>query len=242
MPIHDWTRVSAGIFHHFHQRWIAALCDDLNGGRLPAGYFALTEQVVGGPIPDVLTLQSPVGPLQESNGGVSTATVPPKTRFVQRSDIERYARKANRVVVRNPAGRIIAVIEIVSPGNKSSRHAVRAFVEKALDLLHEGIHLLIIDLFPPTTRDPQGIHKAIWDEVHEDTFALPTDKPLTLAAYSSGALQTAYVEPVAVGDALPEMPLFLEADVHIPVRLETTYQTSWDVFPQALKGLLETPA
>jgi hypothetical protein len=22
MPIHDWTRVNAGIFHHFHHAWI----------------------------------------------------------------------------------------------------------------------------------------------------------------------------------------------------------------------------
>ena len=29
MPIHDWTRADAGDFHHFHQRWISALTDDL---------------------------------------------------------------------------------------------------------------------------------------------------------------------------------------------------------------------
>ena len=36
------------------------------------------------------------------------------------------------------------------------------------------------------------------------------DEPLTLAAYSAGPVKTAYVEPAAVGDLLPEMPLFLE--------------------------------
>jgi hypothetical protein len=30
MPIHDWTRVNAGVFHHFHQRWIGAITDVLN--------------------------------------------------------------------------------------------------------------------------------------------------------------------------------------------------------------------
>ena len=57
MPIHDWTRVDAGLFHAFHQRWISALCDALNTGGLPRGYFALPEQNIRGPIPDVLTLQ-----------------------------------------------------------------------------------------------------------------------------------------------------------------------------------------
>ena len=36
MPIHDWTRLEPGDFHHFHQRWISALTDSLNGGLLAA--------------------------------------------------------------------------------------------------------------------------------------------------------------------------------------------------------------
>jgi hypothetical protein len=51
MPIHDWTRVDAGLFHHFHQRWTSALCDALNTGGLPPDYFALIEQVISDPIP-----------------------------------------------------------------------------------------------------------------------------------------------------------------------------------------------
>ena len=93
--------------------------------------------------------------------------------------------------------------------------------------------------FPPTRRDPQGLHKAIWDEFEDDEASFPPDKPLTLAAYSAGAIKTAYVEPVAVGDGLPDMPLFLEPEVYVPVPLEATYRTTWSVFPAALKGLLE---
>ena len=58
MPIHDWTRVEVGTFHHFHHRWIAAIGDSLNGGLLPPGYIAMAEQVTGRPIPDVVTLQT----------------------------------------------------------------------------------------------------------------------------------------------------------------------------------------
>jgi hypothetical protein len=28
----------------------------------------------------------------------------------------------------------------------------------------------VLDLFPPGPRDPQGIHKAIWDEIIETTL------------------------------------------------------------------------
>jgi hypothetical protein len=27
MPVHDWTRVDAGLFHAFHQSWSVYLCD-----------------------------------------------------------------------------------------------------------------------------------------------------------------------------------------------------------------------
>ena len=71
----------------------------------------------------------------------------------------------------------MAVIEIVSPGNKSSKAAIRTFVDKAVQFLRQGVHLLIIDLFPPTPRDPQGLHKLIWDEILEEPFALPPTSP-----------------------------------------------------------------
>ena len=83
-----------------------------------------------------------------------------------------YAARANRIVVKHHLGRIVAVIEILSPGNKDSRAALRDFVDKAVDFLRQGIHLLVVDLFPPTARDPWGMHKAIWDEIHEEDFRL----------------------------------------------------------------------
>lgn len=56
MPVHDWTRVDAGIFHDFHNVWLGELRNVLNGGLLPAGYYAMTEQPAGKYITDVLTL------------------------------------------------------------------------------------------------------------------------------------------------------------------------------------------
>ena len=58
-------------------------------------------------------------------------------------------------------------------------------------------------------------------------------------SYNAGPPQVAYVETLGVGDALPEMPLFLRPEVYVPAPLEATYQTTWGVFPKALKGLLE---
>src|SRR5207237_265847 len=126
-----------------------------------------------------------------------------------------------------------------SPGNKNSRAALRAFVRKAADLLWQGVNLLIVDLFPPSDRDPHGIQQAILDEIGDRRLDLPPDKPLTVGAYRAGPVKTAYVEPVAVGDDLPSLPIFLLDDLYVPAPLEETYRASWAAFPADFKHLLE---
>jgi hypothetical protein len=171
------------------------------------------------------------------------AVAPPKARFVdelQQEDV--YARRANRIRIQHRHGQVVAIIEVVSPGNKNGRHALSAFVRKAADLIDQGIHLLVVDLFPPSQRDPQGIHKAIWDEIAERPFELPADKPLTAVAYRASPTKTAYVEPLAIGDDLPSLPIFLTDEEYVPAPLEETYRASWAAFPADFKELLETPS
>jgi hypothetical protein len=193
MPIHDWTRVDASLFHAFRHRWLGALCDALNAGALPEDHVALIEA----------------------------------------------ARGADRIAVRHHGqGRTVAVVEVLSPQDKAGDGALRGFIEATARLIVGHVHVLVVDLFPPGRYDPQGIHKAIWDELEEEDFELPAEKRLIAAAYDSGPLPVTYVEPVAVGDVLPEMPLFLEPGSYVPAPLESTYQAAWDRFPAALKGLL----
>ena len=129
-----------------------------------------------------------------SRVGVALADAPPKARFTAVSEIDLLTIRKNRIAIRHGSDHtVVAIIEIVSPGNKSSRHAVRAFTEKAIEILANGIHLLVIDLFPPGPRDPEGIHKAIWSEIEDDHFALPTDKRLTLVSYAAGLMKRAFI-------------------------------------------------
>jgi Protein of unknown function (DUF4058) len=242
MPIHDWTRVPAGLFHDFHQSWSIRIKDALNAGRLPRGLVALVEQRAGPWESDVLAIEAK-GPKSRSGSGQesSAATLDrPLTRIVRRSTKEVYSDRANRIVIKHHLGRIVAVIEILSPGNKDSRAALRDFVEKTIDFLRKGIHVLVIDLFPPTPRDPFGIHKAIWDEIVEEDFTFPEGKDRILASYETGGERAAYVEPVAVNDKLPDMPLFLTNYVHVLVPLEPTYQATWDASPEEMRVAIET--
>jgi hypothetical protein len=177
--------------------------------------------------------------MPEGNGGIAVAQRL-VTRFVRRTTKEIYSGRANRIVVRHHLGRILAVIEIISPGNKDSRAALRDFVEKTIEYLKSGIHLLVVDLFPPSPRDPFGIHKLIWDEIEEEPFALPAGKDRILASYETGGERAAYIEPVGLGDTLPEMPLFLTSFLHILVPLEPTYMATWEALPEELRIAVET--
>ena len=133
---------------------------------------------------------------------------------------------------------MIAIIEIVSSGNKSNQTDAAAFINKASQLILAGIHLLIVDLYPPNPRAPQGIHRAIWGEGREGDFALPDDKPLTCVSYVGYPGAEVFLEPVAVGDELPDMPLFLSSETYILVPLQQTYSSAWRRVPAFLQEIL----
>lgn len=255
MPVHEWSRVDAGIFHNFHLMWIAELNRALNAGVLPPGLYALAEQHGGGYVPDVLALKAktPDPKPDPGNGGFrgddfagpdqgGVLVAEPRARVRAETAVESYLRKQNVVAVRHDSGdELVAIVEIVSRSNKLGRSAFDAFVRKAGEFLRCGVHLLILDLQPPTSRDPDGIHGAIWDEVSAEGYDAPPDQPLTLAAYESGSAIRAFVEPIAVGDAMIDMPLFLRPGAHVLVPLERTYAAAWDAVPRRWREVIERP-
>jgi hypothetical protein len=231
MPIHDWTRAPAGLFHHFHQDWSIELARTLNRDVLAQGYYALIEQRVEGPEPDVIAVEAYL-----------PSTDSPRQAILERPQTTAawYAKKANRISIQHPRGNVVAVLEIVSPGNKSSQNAISAFVQKAVSFLRAGIHLLIIDLFPPPRRNLQGLHRLIWEQFEDTEFQLPEDRRLTLASYEAGAEISGFVEPAQVGDPLKSMPLFLAPGEHVLVPLESTYMATWNVLPRPIRDLVSS--
>lgn len=228
MPIHDWTRVSAGTFGDFHLAWIAELRRSLNAGLLPDGYYALAEQVAGDVIPDVLTLQDMGGAggsgkdmrsQDDRDGGVAVADSPSRVALSGTiTEATLLASRQRRLVIRHTAGdRIVAILEIVSLGNKERVGALEAFVDKVVGALDGRYHLLVIDLFPPGPCDPRGIHGAVWERL-KGSYEPPAGKPLTQAAYRAAGAVTCYVGPTAVGLQLVLMPLFLTRAMYLTCR------------------------
>jgi hypothetical protein len=217
MPVHDWTRVPAGIFHDFHNVWVSELRQALNKGILPQGFYALVEQQAGLGIADILTLQ------RESPEPVSNYRLLRKTLAI------RHVSKH----------RLVALVEIVSPAKKDRAKSVVDFVKKAHAALTNGCNLLLVDLFPPGKFDLHGMRGAIWEDIDDgDDFAID-DKPLTLASYVAAPLVDAYVEQIAVGDSLPEMALFLDPDSYVGTPLEATYMQAYEGVPDFWQEVVE---
>lgn len=243
MPVHDWTRVFPGTFHHFHTAWITHLAESLNSGVLPDPFYALVEQHAGQVNPDVLTLSagattSPATPRPE--GAIALAEAPPKVSLHMVADEGNTYRAARRsLAIRHRSTRqIVALIEIVSPGNKDGSQHLDQFVDKVVAALHRGIHVLVIDVHPPGSFDLEGVHRAIW-EIVGGSYAAPPERPLTLASYLAGSLPEAFIETLSVGQPLPKMPLFLTADWYIQVPLEPTYMAAYTPLPPIVKNILE---
>jgi hypothetical protein len=144
------------------------------------------------------------------------------------------------VVIRHTSDdRIVAMIEVLSPGNKPSRHAIRSFLDKAVAALDGGVHLLLVDVHhPPGPRDPHGIHGAVLNEIGTEDYVLDRARPLTVAAYMSGVVIEAFVAHLAVGEPIPSMPLFLTTENYVRVPLEAAYMAAWEDVPPQYQEVL----
>jgi hypothetical protein len=229
MPMHDWTRVGAWLYHDFHTLWIAAIRRVLNDGRMPPGFYALAEQTTRSMGPDVIALQNrprttPQTP--RTSGGAAVAVR-------ASAKLQSPAFRPKHVTIRHTTGdRVVAIIELVSPGNKDSRHAARQFARKVVRAVHAGVHVLFVDPFPPRPVAPDGLHNLLWPMLNGDPHHFPPETPLLAASYEAVAPPNCYLTPFAVGQLLPEMPVFLEPDEFVNLPLEEAYSVAFaDVLP-----------
>ena len=251
VTIHDWTRVG-GFWSSFHLKWIGELYEQLNDGLLPEGYYAeahtggefrveLDEGDAGTPdgaggrrfFGDVLGLHE----RDAGEPAVALAERPPATRFAEQMPPGPTPRS---VAVRHGSGgRLVSLIEIVSPGNRDGRGKIAAFCDKVEAALRGEVHVLLIDLFPPTPLVPAGLHGAVAARFGL-TYDPPPDEPLCCAAYrSAGEATTSFVEPLAVGAAVPTMPLFLTPDRYVDLPLADSYAAAYRPTPRVYRRLLD---
>jgi hypothetical protein len=132
--------------------------------------------------------------------------------------------------------RLVALIEIVSAGNNKDAADIGSLVEKTVVALSKRVHVVIIDLHRPGSFDPLGIHNLVWTELGQEPIEPPPGKPLQVVSYlACEGKVSSFIEPLAVGDRLPDAPLFLEGGRFVQLPLESTYMQSFEAVPQHLR-------
>ena len=151
-----------------------------------------------------------------------------------------YSGRRNRLAIHHSSGdRVVAYIELLSSGSKLNQRALDRFLDKACSVIEQGVHLVVVDPYPPGRLDPQGIHGAIWDEIDPSSpFQFPDHRRLTAASYHAIRPPVAYVEPMAVGTPLPSMPLFLDSKRYVQLPLEQTYNNAFEAIPRRYRTQL----
>jgi hypothetical protein len=105
-------------------------------------------------------------------------------------------------------------------------------------LLAAGIHLTIVDVHPPTRRDPKGVHPVIWGGAARN-YHFDAGQPLTCVSYVAGLQPAAFVKSTSVGDRLPDVAIYLTPEKHVLVPLESTYLAAYAEVPDIYRDILE---
>jgi len=239
VPLHDWSLAPDNVFHNFHLTWLAHLAASLNRDVLPEGYLARTEEWLGPFQADVLALEVEGRPSPDAGRPRETRQPSPQpTATIAPPHFERRRERSVAVFSARDERRV-AVIEVVSRGNKDSDRRARSFEEKLIECLSSGLHLLLVDLHPPTRPAP-GFAAGVARELRTgDVPEVPSEgRCVTSFEVRPDPEVRVYHQSLALGAPLPEAPLFLEPGASVTVELESAYEAAFAWLPGPDRALL----
>jgi hypothetical protein len=213
----------------FHSSWATRIADALTERWLPPNYIAEEHAHLGPSVEiDVGTFEREGAEAGEESGP-AVATVGPKVWAPPAADGVLPAVFPDtfevRVLSTDTGPKLVAAIELVSPGNKDRAAERRAFATKCASYLYQGISVIIVDI---VTNRRANLHNEILRVMETDELQLPAEANLYAVAYrplqrGRGDEIDVWRSPLALGQALPTLPLGLRADLVIPVDFEATY-------------------
>jgi hypothetical protein len=123
---------------------------------------------------------------------------------------------------------MVAAIELVSPRNKDRQTARRYFAAKCAAYLQVGVSVIVVDI---VTGRKENLYAALLDQLalspdtnaQADLYAVacrttPPDEPARLEAWMA---------PLVLEAPMPTLPLWLEADLAVPLHLERSYEATF---------------
>ncbi len=211
----------------FHGAWAAAMARLLNQGVLPSGYYAVPLLDRDGPIEiDVAALREREVPVPEGGAAAPQTWAPPAPALAVAVELPAPDAVEVQVFADDGDPRLAAAVELVSPRNKDRAQARQAFAVKCVGYLQQGSSVAVVDTV--TTRRAD-LNAAILALLGVDPGAT-TPAGLSAVSYRAvGREEEAqqlqlWPAPLALGQPLPTLPLWIAADFSVPLDLEASYR------------------
>jgi hypothetical protein len=213
-------------WENLHSAWANALRDYLNDGVLPPRYVAEVQISIGSHVEvDVATLEEEADGAETANGNVAVWAPPrPHTAALNFTHPDLFE---VQVLSDEEGPRLVAAVELVSPGNKDRHEARHAFAVKCASYLQQGISVVIVDV---VTLRGGNLHAQLLDllQVVKDRSRLGKAK-LYAAGYRTVSRRKRmaleyWTESLAVGAELPTMPLWIQPELCVPLELGQPYR------------------
>ncbi|HVK10354.1 MAG TPA: hypothetical protein VM597_16425 [Gemmataceae bacterium] len=226
-----------------HSQWAGAIVQRLNEVVLPRGFESEPEVHAGTQVViDVGTFDADAQPTLFSpngtDGGVAVALqtyappAPPITGVVSFAEPDLFEVR----VYKDEGGmKLVAAIELVSEANKDRPSHRRTFATKCASYLQTGVSVVVIDVVTSRTAN---LHAELVDLLHLPvTFEWDSPTGLSVVCYrtvqgttkpglaiGNGQVRLdVWPHALAVGAELLTVPLWLAADLAVPLELEPTY-------------------
>lgn len=130
-----------------------------------------------------------------------------------------------RVYSQQEGATLAGCIELVSPSNKDRPAEREAFVSKCASYLHDRVGLIVVDI---VTNRLANMHAALLERIALTPVNVLRSELYTAAyrpvRHEEKADVQVWQEPLAVGQPLPTMPLWLRDGPCLPVDLEAAYE------------------
>jgi Protein of unknown function (DUF4058) len=237
MPLRDHFRPPVSkrsSWEGFHGLWPGLIVQELVP-RLPDGFVAEPRVHLGNYYEiDVCTFEQDeedrgitIDAGRESSGDLATAVIasPAPTLTVDVEFPEQYAYEV-LIFDLERERRLVAAVEIVSPANKDRPESRQLFVAKCFNLLRQDVCVSIIDIVTIRQSNLYTELLALLKRT-DPTFSPPPAMYAVTCRKRQIGRQTkldAWSCPLAIGQPLPSLPVWLSQTQTISLGLEASYE------------------
>jgi hypothetical protein len=238
MPLRDHFRPPLELKHSWdevHGGWPMTIVQRLFP-VLPEGYVAAPGVHLGAAFEiDVSAYDEdapaelPGAPDESDEGGVAVATrTTPAPTLTVETDLPERDEYEVRIYDEQHGRTLVAAIEIVSPSNKDRPDSRKAFAAKCAALLQKGVCVSIVDL---VTVRQFNLYASLLELIDRADPTLGAEPPHLYAVTlrpRKGPRKRGFLDvwfyPLALGQPIPPLPIWLAADLNVTLDLEGSYE------------------